>query len=252
MKFVSWNVNGIRAALKKGFLAQLERFEADVVCLQETKARQEQTLNTPWPSEYYQFWNAAARPGYAGTAVFSREKPLNASFGMGVKKHDQEGRLIHLEYRDFHLVNVYTPNAQNELTRLNYRTQEWDEAFREYIKTLNKTKPVIFCGDLNVAHQEIDLASPKANTRNAGFTKEERDSFTKHLEAGFVDTFREFEKGSGHYSWWSYRTGARERNIGWRIDYFCASQALRSRLAGACIMPEVTGSDHCPVALELR
>lgn len=171
---------------------------------------------------------------------------------MGVKKHDQEGRLIHLEYQDFHLVNVYTPNSQNGLARLDYRTQEWDEAFRECIKTLDKTKPVIFCGDLNVAHQEIDLARPKANARNAGFTKEERDSFTKHLEAGFVDTFREFEKGGGHYSWWSYRTGVRERNIGWRIDYFCASQALRSRLAGACIMPEVTGSDHCPVALELR
>lgn len=200
MKFVSWNVNGIRAALKKGFLAQLEHFEADVVCLQETKARQEQTVNTPWPLEYYQFWNAAARPGYAGTAVFSREKPLNASFGIGMEKHDQEGRLIHLEYEDFHLVNVYTPNSQNGLTRLDYRTQEWDEAFREFVKILDKTRPVIFCGDLNVAHQEIDLARPKANTRNAGFTQEERDSFTKHLKAGFVDTFREFEKGGGHYS----------------------------------------------------
>lgn len=252
MKFVSWNVNGIRAVLKKGFLAQLERFDADVLCLQETKARREQTANVPWPSAYLQFWNAAARPGYAGTAIFTREKPLNAKCGMGVEKHDQEGRLIHLEYKDFHLVNVYTPNSQNGLTRLAYRTQEWDEAFRECIKTLDKTKPVIFCGDLNVAHQEIDLARPKANTRNAGFTQEERDSFTKHLEAGFVDTFREFEKRGGHYSWWSYRTGARERNIGWRIDYFCASQALRSRLAGARIMPEVTGSDHCPVALELR
>ena len=252
MKIVSWNVNGIRAALKRGFLAQWKRFDADILCLQETKARREQTANAPWPSAYHQFWNAAAKPGYAGTAVFCREQPLNASFGMGMKKHDQEGRLIYLEYKDFHLVNVYTPNSQNGLARLAYRTQEWDEAFREYIKTLDKTKPVIFCGDLNVAHQEIDLARPKANTRNAGFTQEERDSFTKHLEAGFVDTFREFEKGSGHYSWWSYRTGARERNIGWRIDYFCASKALRSRLAGAWIMPEVTGSDHCPVALELR
>ncbi len=252
MKLVSWNVNGIRAVLKKGFLEQLARFGADVVCLQETKARREQTADVAWPAAYHQFWLAAERNGYSGTAVFTREQPLNVSFGMGMRKHDREGRVINLEYADFHLVNVYTPNSQDELARLDYRVREWDAVFRRHVKALERTKPVIFCGDLNVAHREIDLARPQANTRNAGFTQEERDSFTKYLEAGFVDTFREFEKGGGHYSWWSYRARARARNIGWRIDYFCVSEALRSRLVGASILPDVMGSDHCPVALELR
>ncbi|MCS1410639.1 MAG: Exodeoxyribonuclease [Verrucomicrobia subdivision 3 bacterium] len=251
MKLVSWNVNGIRAALKKGFLDQLDKFGADVICLQETKAMQEQVADVDWPPGYHQFWNAAEKKGYSGTAVFAKEKPEDVTFGMGVKAHDQEGRVINVEYGDFYLVNVYTPNSQNELARLDYRTQEWDVAFREHVKKLEKRKPAIFCGDLNVAHQEIDLARPKFNTRNAGFTQEERDSFAKHLEAGFVDTFREFEKDGGHYSWWSYRANARAKNIGWRIDYFCVSESLRSRLESAAIMPEVMGSDHCPVVLEL-
>ena len=251
MKMVSWNVNGIRAVLKKGFLDQLEAFDADIVCLQETKAMPEQVAEVEWPRTFHQFWNAAEKKGYSGTVVFTKEEPLDVTLGIGVPKHDREGRVINVEYDDFFLVNVYTPNSQNELARLDYRIQEWDLMFRRHIKRLNKTKPVIFCGDLNVAHEEIDLARPKNNTKNAGFTPEERASFGKHLKAGFLDTFREFESGGGHYSWWSYRAGARQKNIGWRIDYFCAAESLRDRLKGASILPEVGGSDHCPVVLEL-
>ena len=251
MKLISWNVNGVRAVLKKGFLDILDGFEADVVCLQETKAMQEQVAEVEWPEEYHQVWNSAEKKGYSGTAVFTKKKPLSSSLGIGVSEHDREGRVINVEYDDFYLVNVYTPNSQNELRRLDYRTKEWDVAFLKHVKRLQKDKPVVFCGDLNVAHQEIDLARPKANTRNAGFTSEERASFDKILKAGFVDTFREFESGGGHYSWWSYRAGARGKNIGWRIDYFCASEALRPRLTGASILPEIMGSDHCPVVLDL-
>lgn len=251
LKLVSWNVNGIRAALKKGFLELLNEWDVDILCLQETKAMQEQVSEVSWPDEYHQYWNAAEKKGYSGTAIFSRIQPEDVALGLGVKKHDKEGRVITADYGSFYLVNVYTPNSQNELRRLDYRTKEWDVAFRRYVKRLQQTKPVVFCGDLNVAHQEIDLARPKENTRNAGFTDEERDSFGKILKGGFVDTFREFENGGGHYSWWSYRAGAREKNIGWRIDYFCASEGLRSRLKAASIWPDVMGSDHCPVVLEL-
>ncbi len=251
MKLVSWNVNGIRAVLKKGFLDLLNDFDADIVCLQETKAMQEQVAEVEWPPEYHQVWNAAEKKGYSGTAVFTRQKPIASSLGIGAKKHDQEGRVINVEYDDFYLVNVYTPNSQNELRRLDYRTQEWDVAFRRHVKRLQKVKPVIFCGDLNVAHQEIDLARPKDNTKNAGFTPEERATFGQLLKSGFVDTFREFQSEGGHYTWWSYRAGARARNIGWRIDYFCASESLRPRLKDASILPDVQGSDHCPIVLEL-
>ncbi len=251
MKLISWNVNGIRAVLKKGFLDDLAGFKADIVCLQETKAMQEQVAEVPWPKDYHQYWNAAEKKGYSGTVIFTREKPIDVTLGIGIKKHDREGRVINAEYPDFYVVNVYTPNSQNELARLDYRTLEWDVAFRRHVRRLAKTKPVIFCGDLNVAHQEIDLARPKDNTRNAGFTPQERESFSKLLKAGFVDSFREFEPGGGHYSWWSYRAGARAKNIGWRIDYFCVSKVWQSRLTNAFILPEVQGSDHCPVGLEL-
>jgi exodeoxyribonuclease III len=252
MKLISWNVNGIRAVLKKGFLDLMEGFDADIICLQETKAMQEQVAEVDWPSNYHQFWNAAEKKGYSGTAVFTKKKPISSSLGIGVSKHDREGRVVNVEYSDFYLVNVYTPNSQNELRRLDYRTNEWDVAFRRHVKRLQKDKPVIFCGDLNVAHEEIDLARPKNNSSNPGFTPEERGSFGKLLKSGFIDTFREFETGGGHYSWWSYRAGAREKNVGWRIDYFCASEALRGRLTRAAIMPEIMGSDHCPVVLELK
>lgn len=252
MKLISWNVNGVRAVLKKGFLDLMEGFDADIICLQETKAMEEQVAEVEWPSDYHQFWNSAEKKGYSGTAVFTKEKPIITSLGIGVSEHDREGRVINVEYPDFYLVNVYTPNSQNELRRLNYRTNEWDVAFRRHVKRLQKDKPVIFCGDLNVAHQEIDLARPKGNAKNPGFTPEERESFGKLLKSGFIDTFREFETGGGHYSWWSYRAGSREKNVGWRIDYFCVSEALRERLTRAAIMPEIMGSDHCPVVLELK
>ena len=252
MRLGSWNVNGIRAVLKKGFLDQMDQCKADVICLQETKAMREQVAEVAWSSDYHQYWNAAEKKGYSGTAVFTKVKPENVLLGLGVKKHDREGRVITLEYQDFYLVNVYTPNSQNELRRLEYRTQEWDVAFRRFVKRLAKTKPLVFCGDLNVAHEEIDLARPKENTRNPGFTPEERESFGKLLKGGFVDSFREFETGGGHYSWWSYRAGAREKNVGWRIDYFCVSQALKNRMKHASILPDVMGSDHCPVVLELK
>ena len=252
MKLISWNVNGVRAVLKKGFLDIMEGFDADIICLQETKAMEEQVAEVEWPADYHQFWNSAEKKGYSGTAVFTKEKPISTSLGIGVSKHDREGRVINVEYPDFYLVNVYTPNSQNELRRLDYRTNEWDVAFRRHVKRLQKDKPVIFCGDLNVAHEEIDLARPKGNTSNPGFTPEERESFGKLLKSGFIDTFREFETDGGHYSWWSYRAGAREKNVGWRIDYFCVSEALREWLTRAAIMPEIMGSDHCPVVLELK
>ncbi len=251
MKLISWNVNGIRAVLKRGFLDFFRDSQADVVCLQETKAHPEQLNHLDWPVGYHHVWNWAEKPGYSGTAVFAREKPVKVTYGLGVAEHDQEGRIINAEFADFILVNVYTPNSKRDLARLKYRTEEWDIAFRKHLKKLERKKPVVFCGDLNCAHQAIDIARPKGNERNAGFTIEERTTFSALLKAGFVDTFREFEQGGGHYTWWSQMGSARARNIGWRIDYFLCSAALRPRLEAATIYPHITGSDHCPVGLHL-
>ena len=248
---ISWNVNGIRAAIGKGFMNFLETHDPDILCLQETKAEASQ-VDTPFPDGYEAFWNSAEKKGYSGTLILSRRTPLSVVNGIGKKKHDQEGRVITLEFEDFHLVTVYTPNSKNELQRLDYRSNEWDVDFLKYVKKLDKVKPVIFCGDLNVAHKEIDLARPRANRKNAGFTDEERAGFDRIVAAKFVDSFREFNQEPGQYSWWSYRAGARDRNIGWRIDYFCVSAKIRGRLRGAFILPEVLGSDHCPVGIEFE
>lgn len=250
MKFISWNVNGVRAVLNKG-LADFVASEApDILCLQETKAHPEQ-VDMEWlDASYCDHWNSAEKKGYSGVAVFSKMKPLSVAYGMGISGHDSEGRVLTLEFPGFYLVNVYTPNAQNELARLPYR-MEWDAAFLGYVKGLEQSKPVVFCGDLNVAHKEIDLARPKQNRKSAGFSDEERAGFDNIVAAGFIDTFREFETGPDHYSWWSYRSGARGKNIGWRIDYWCISPALRDHLKSAHIMPGILGSDHCPVVMEL-
>lgn len=249
MKLVSWNVNGLRACLQKGFLDFFREADADIFCIQETKLQEGQhDLELPG---YDQYWNYAEKKGYSGTALFTRKKPLRVTYGMGVEAHDHEGRIITAEYEAYYVVNVYVPNSQRELTRLAYR-MAWEEAFLQYLKELEKTKPVIFCGDLNVAHQEIDLKNPKTNRHNAGFTDEERACFGRILESGFVDTFRYFyPEAAGEYSWWSYMFQARERNVGWRIDYFVASKALSGRLADAKIHAQVMGSDHCPVELVL-
>jgi exodeoxyribonuclease-3 len=252
MKLVSWNVNGIRAVLKKGFLDYMTAVDADVICLQETKAHPGDVQHVAWASGYEATWASAVKKGYSGTAIFSRVKPKKITAGLSVAAHDQEGRVLTAEFADFHLVNVYQPNSQRGLTRLDYRTKEWDPAFLLHLRQLEKTgKPVIFCGDLNVAHTEIDLKNPKTNRRNAGFTDEERANFSTLLASGFVDTFREFEQGPGHYTWWSQMMNCRARNIGWRVDYFVASEKLRPALKRAWISPEVTGSDHCPVGLEV-
>ena len=249
-KLVSWNVNGLRACVKKGFLDVMNELDADVFCIQETKLQEGQIdLDLP---EYYQFWNYAEKKGYSGTAVFTKEKPLSVQNGIGVEEHDREGRVITLEYEDYYLVTCYTPNSQTELRHLSYR-MEWEDAFRCYLKTLEEKKPVILCGDLNVAHKEIDLKNPKTNHKNAGFSDEERAKFTELLEAGFIDTFRYFYPDvTGAYSWWSYRFKAREKNAGWRIDYFCVSECLEDRLAEAMIHTDIMGSDHCPVSLILE
>ena len=249
MKFISWNVNGVRAALKKGFSEYFSSQNADFFCIQETKAKKEQ-VDEKWAKNYFSFWNSAEKPGYSGTAIFSKKEPLEAIYGIGISEHDKEGRVITLKYDDFFLVNVYTPNSQNELKRLSYR-KDWDSSFLSYVLNLEKTLPVIICGDLNVAHKEIDLARPKQNIKNPGFSLEEREGFNKIIASGFIDTFREFEIGEGYYSWWSYRARARERNIGWRIDYWCISHQLRERLRSASIMNGIMGSDHCPVTIEL-
>ena len=249
MKFVSWNVNGMRSVLGKGFHDFLAGANADVVCLQETKARAEQVESDF--EGYHVFWNSAEKPGYSGTAIMTRIEPLDIRYGIGQDVHDREGRVIMAEYQEYFLVNVYVPNSQRTLARLGYRTTSWGPDFRAYLKGLEKKKPVIFCGDLNVAHKEIDIARPKANLKNAGFTPEERADFDEVVTAGFIDTFREFETGGGHYSWWSYMGTAREKNIGWRIDYFCISKSLRPRLKQAFIWPEIKGSDHCPVGIVL-
>ncbi len=248
MKLISWNVNGIRSVLKKGFLDVVQKENPDILCIQETKATPADV--TVELAGYEQFWNSAVKKGYSGTAVFSCVKPLDVLYGFGKNEHDGEGRVITLEYPNYYLVNVYTPNAKRELLRLPYR-QEWDREFRIHITSLEKKKPVIFCGDLNVAHTEIDLARPQDNRYNPGFTDEEREGFSEHLSAGYIDSFRELEKGVGHYSWWSYMFNAREKNIGWRIDYVCLSKKLQSKLKKAWIMPSIYGSDHCPVAAEV-
>ena len=250
MKLISWNVNGIRAVLKKGFTEFLERENPDIICLQETKAHEAQVnykLKT-----YEQYWNDAERRGYAGTAVFTKISPLSMYKGMSKEEHNKEGRILTLEFKNFYLVNVYTPNAQPELKRLKYR-QEWDKDFLDYLKKLEKTKPVIVCGDFNVAHKEIDLARPKDNLKNPGFTEEEREGFSRYIEHGFTDAFRYFYPNKkDQYTWWSVRTNARERNVGWRIDYFCISKELQSKLKEAKILSHVKGSDHCPVEITLK
>lgn len=251
MKLISWNVNGLRAVLQKGFADYLAGCGADVVCLQETKCLPGDVQHVEWPAGYRPFWNPAVKKGYSGTAILTRVEPLAVSTGINLAEHDQEGRVLTAEFADFFLVNVYVPNAQHELVRLPYR-RSWDRDFLAYLKGLEATKPVVVCGDFNVAHQEIDLARPKENVGNPGFSPDERANFGEFIAAGFVDTFRAFEPGPGHYSWWTYRAGARGRNIGWRIDYFLTSEALRPRLARGWIEPHVMGSDHCPVGLELK
>lgn len=250
MKLLSWNVNGLRSILRKNFLEFLEAERPDILCLQETRVHPDE-VEQLWPAAYTTYWNTAARKGYSGTTIFTRARPLKVTCGIGAEEHDQEGRVLTAEYEAFHLVNVYVPNAQRELTRLAYR-QEWDRAFLRYLKKLERRKPVVFCGDLNVAHTELDLANPRANVRNHGFTPEERAGFSAYIKAGFVDTFREFEKGGGHYTWWSPMGGARARNVGWRIDYFLISAALRPRLRSAFILDKVMGSDHAPVGIVLE
>lgn len=250
MKLISWNVNGLRACVQKGFLDFFEEADADLFCLQETKLQEGQIDLAI--SGYHQYWNYAVKKGYSGTAVFSKKEPLSVSYGIGIEEHDQEGRVITLEFEDFYFITVYTPNSQTELTRLNYRMR-WEEDFLAYLKKLEQNKPVIFCGDLNVAHKEIDLKNPKSNHKNAGFTDEEREKFSTLIENGFVDTFRHFyPDAEGIYSWWSYRFHAREKIAGWRIDYFMVSDSLKNRLEDAMIYTDVTGSDHCPVGLLLQ
>ena len=247
---ISWNVNGLRACVGKGFLDYFQEAEADIFCLQETKLQQGQ-IDLALPG-YHQYWNYAQKKGYSGTAVFTKREPLSVSYGMGIEEHDQEGRVITTEFEDYYVITCYTPNSQDGLARLNYRL-EWEDVWRGYLKGLEQKKPVVFCGDFNVAHQEIDLKNPKTNRKNAGFTDEERGKFTELTQAGFIDTFRYFYPDvTDVYSWWSYRFKAREKNAGWRIDYFVVSEALKERLEDAAIHHEVMGSDHCPVELKLR
>ena len=249
MKLVSWNVNGLRACIDKGFMDYFAAADADIFCVQETKMQAEQVKFTT--EGYGQYFCSAEKKGYSGTALFSKTTPHNITYGIGVPAHDGEGRVITAEYPEFYLVNVYTPNSQRDLLRLDYR-MEWEDAFRQYVKGLDAIKPVVICGDLNVAHQEIDIKNARSNTRNAGFTVEERSKLTELLAQGFVDTFRYLNpEKKGAYTWWSYMGNARENNTGWRIDYFIISEKLRPRLADAAIYPEIMGSDHCPVGLSL-
>lgn len=249
MKCISWNVNGIRACVKKGFLDFFKEADADIFCIQETKM-QEGQLDLELDG-YEQYWNYAVKKGYSGTAVFTKERPLAVTYGMAIEEHDQEGRVITLEYEDFYFVTVYTPNSQSELARLDYR-MTWEDDFLAYLKGLEEKKPVVFCGDLNVAHKEIDLKNPKTNRKNAGFTDEERGKFTDLLAAGFTDTFRYlYPDVEGIYSWWSYRFSARAKNAGWRIDYFCVSDCLKGKVEDAKILTDVMGSDHCPIELDI-
>ena len=250
MKFISWNVNGIRAVIKKGFYDFINEYNPDIICIQETKAHKEQ-VDLMLPDYPYQYWNSAVKKGYSSTAIFSKKEPLNIINDMGIEEHDQEGRIITLEFKEYYLVTVYTPNSKRELLRLDYR-KIWDKDFLTYMKKLEKVKPVIFCGDLNVAHTEIDLKNPKTNHSNPGFTDEERGGFTNIVNNGFIDTFREFNKEGGHYTWWSYMFQARTKDIGWRIDYFCISQSLRSKLKDSYILKDVMGSDHAPIVMEFK
>ena len=250
MKFISWNVNGIRACLTKGFMDFFNNEDADIFCLQETKVQAGQVeLDL---KGYHQYWNYAEKKGYSGTAVFTKQEPLSVRYGLGIEEHDKEGRVITLEFPDFYFITVYTPNSKTELERLDYR-MVWEDEFRKYMKDLEKKKPVVVCGDLNVAHKEIDLKNPKTNRKNAGFTDEERNKFTELMDAGFIDTFRYFyPEQEGIYSWWSYRFKAREKNAGWRIDYFLTSASMKDRLVSAKIHTEILGSDHCPVELVIK
>ena len=249
MKLVSWNVNGLRACIKKGFLDYFKKVDADIFCVQEIKL-QEGQIDLDLEG-YYDYWNYAEKKGYSGTAVFTKDRPLSVKYGLGIEEHDKEGRVITLEYEEFYLVNVYTPNSKRELARLDYRIT-WEDDFRDYLKELDSIKPVILCGDLNVAHKEIDLKNPSNNRKSAGFTDEERGKMTELLESGFVDSFRYFYPDKEDaYTWWSYITKARERNAGWRIDYFIVSEKLKDRLRDAQIHSEIMGSDHCPVFLEI-
>ena len=249
MRFISWNVNGLRAVVKKGFEDIFWSLDADFVCLQETKL-QEGQINLDLPG-YESYWCYAEKKGYSGTAIFTRRTPLSVSYNLGIPEHDSEGRVITLEYKDFYLVCVYTPNSQDGLRRLDYR-MSWEDDFRDYLCELDKSKPVIVCGDMNVAHEEIDLKNPATNHFNPGFSDEEREKFTELLDAGFIDTFRSlYPDRTDAYSWWSYRAAARQRNVGWRIDYFVVSERLRGNIKDAYIRPEVMGSDHCPVGLDM-
>ncbi len=249
MKFISWNVNGFRACLGKGFEEFFRSADADFVCLQETKMQPGQAeFDAP---DYHEYWYSAEKKGYSGTAIFAKKEPLSVSYGIGNPEHDTEGRAITLEYEDFYLLNVYTPNAQRELARLDYR-MSWEDALREYMKDLDAKKPVIYCGDLNVAHEEIDLKNPKTNHKSAGFSDEERSKFTELLSSGFTDTFRKLYPDKIEYSWWSYMMKAREKNVGWRIDYFVVSDRIFPKVKDSFILGEVMGSDHCPVGLEIE
>ncbi|MFQ9310313.1 MAG: exodeoxyribonuclease III [Paraclostridium sordellii] len=250
MKFISWNVNGLRACVTKGFMDFFKEIDADIFCLQETKL-QEGQIDLELEG-YYDYWNYAVKKGYSGTAVFTKQKPISVHYGIGIEDHDNEGRVITLEFEDFHFVTVYTPNSQQGLKRLDYR-MKWEDDFREYLNRLDDIKPLIMCGDLNVAHREIDLKNPKTNRKNAGFTDEERNKFSEFLDSGFIDSYRYFNPDKeGVYSWWSYRFNARKNNAGWRIDYFCVSKKLEERLVSANIHTEVLGSDHCPVELVIK
>ena len=249
-KMISWNVNGLRAAVTKGFLDIFKEIDADIFCLQETKL-QEGQIDLDLPG-YYDYWNYAQKKGYSGVALFTKEKPINVTYGLGIEEHDKEGRVITAEFEDYYVLTCYTPNSQNELARLDYR-MTWEDAFLDYIKGLSAKKPLIYCGDLNVAFAEIDLKNPKTNTRNPGFTIEERNKFTNLLDSGFIDTFRYFYPDKEFaYSWWSYRGNARKNNTGWRIDYFCVSDSLKDRIIDAEIQSHIEGSDHCPVVLYIK
>ena len=250
MKLISWNVNGLRAVMNKGFKEFFESIDADAICLQETKLQEGQIEFAP--EGYYTYWNSAVKKGYSGTVIFNKAKPINVTYGIGIEEHDQEGRVITAEYESFYLVDCYTPNSQRELTRLDYR-MKWEDDFRKYLEELNQKKPVILCGDLNVAHNEIDLKNPKTNRHNAGFTDEERNKMTELLGAGFTDSFRYlYPDKTDIYSWWSYMFHAREKNAGWRIDYFIVSDSIKDKIKESKILTEIMGSDHCPVELDIE
>lgn len=250
MKLISWNVNGLRAVMNKGFKEFFESIDADAICLQETKLQEGQIEFAP--EGYYTYWNSALKKGYSGTVIFTKAKPINVTYGIGIEEHDQEGRVITAEYEGFYLVDCYTPNSQRELTRLDYR-MKWEDDFRKYLEELNQKKPVILCGDLNVAHNEIDLKNPKTNRHNAGFTDEERNKMTELLGAGFTDSFRYlYPDKTDIYSWWSYMFYAREKNAGWRIDYFIVSDSIKDKIKDSKILTEIMGSDHCPVELDIE